>query len=92
MADPETNLYDGKISGNILVMGSSANGKMTVVQEMAFNSMFEKLKDAHWVWFVKLSKARQAETNFCFEPKVEFYNPQDEYDLIKNFRKLRKFL
>ena len=49
MADPETNLYDGKISGNILVMGSSANGKMTVVQEMAFNSMFEKLKDAHWV-------------------------------------------
>ena len=44
MADPETNLCNEKISGNILVLGSSASGKLTLVQEMVSSSMFGKLK------------------------------------------------
>ena len=31
MADPQTKTYDGKISGNILVLGSTAGGKTTFV-------------------------------------------------------------
>ena len=80
MADPEANSSDGKISGNILVLGSSPNGKTTLVQEMASNSVFGKLEGAHWVSAVK---AREAEIDSCFKPKVEFYNPQDDYDLTQ---------
>ena len=58
MADPGKNLCDGKISGNILVLGSSASGKTILVQEMASNSMFGKLKGAHWISAIKLSTAR----------------------------------
>ena len=31
------------------------------------------------------TKAREAEINSCFEPKVEFCNPQDKYDHKKTF-------
>ena len=92
MADPETNSYDGNILGNILVLGSSASDKTTLVQEMASNSMFGKLEGAHWVSAVELSKSREAKIDSCFKPKVEFYNPQDEYDLKKSFCRLRKSL
>ena len=47
--------------------------------------MLGKLKGAYWVSAVKLSKARDVEIDFCFEPKIEFYNPQDEHDLKKTF-------
>ena len=67
MADPEASSSDGKISGNILVLGSSPNGKTTLVQEMASNSVFGKLEGAHWVSAVK---AREAEIDSCFKPKV----------------------
>ena len=68
-----------------MVLGSSASGKTILVQEMASNSMFGKLEGAHLVSTVKLSKARVAEINSCFEPKIEFYNPQDDYDHKKTF-------
>ena len=51
---------------------------------MASNSVFRKLEGVYWV-SVKFSKAREAEIDSCFEPKVEFYNPEDEYDLKKSF-------
>ena len=88
MADPQTKTYDGKISGNILVLGSTAGGKTTFVQELACNSMFGKLKGIHWISQIELSKQREAEIDSCFEPKVEFYQPQDEYDLKKTFTDL----
>ena len=79
MADPEKNSYDGKIYGNLLFLGSSASEKTTIVQEMVSNSMFGKLKVAQWISAAKLSKQRHAETDSCFELKVEFYNPRDWY-------------
>ena len=48
-------------------------------------SIFGKLEAAHWVSAVKLSKAKEGKIDSCFEPKVEFYNPQDQYDLKKYF-------
>ena len=44
MADPETNSYDRKISGNVLVLGSTASGKTTHVKVMSSNSMFGKFE------------------------------------------------
>ena len=85
MANHETDTYDGEISGNILVLGSSASRKTTVAQEMASNYMFSKLKGSHWISRVKLSKQREAELGSCFEPKFEFCYPWDERDVEKTF-------
>ena len=43
MADPEANSCDGKTSENVLVLGNTASGKTTLVEEIASNSMFGKL-------------------------------------------------
>ena len=85
MVDPQTSSYDGTISGNVLVFGSTASGKTTLVQEMACNSMFGKLESVHWISKVELSKQREAEIDSCFVSKVDFLNPQEEYDLKKTF-------
>ena len=76
VADPKTNSYNGNTSGNSLVLGSSASDRTTLVQEMASNSKFGRLKGAHWVSVVKLSKAREREAEIysCFELKVQFYS------------------
>ena len=50
--------------------------------------MFGKLRQVHWISKVQLSKHREAEIYSCFSTKVEFYNPQDEYDLKKTFNNL----
>ena len=39
--------YDAKISGNVLVLGSTGSGKTTLVPEMASNSMLEELRGVH---------------------------------------------
>ena len=80
MADPQTSSYNGTISGNVLVLGSTASGKMTLVQEMACNSVFGKLESVHWISKVELSKQREAEIDSYFVPRVDFLNPQDEYE------------
>ena len=73
---------------NILVLGSTAGGKTTFVQELACNSMFGKLEVADWILQVGLSKQREAEIDSCFEPKVEFCQPQYEYGLKNTFTDL----
>ena len=47
--------------------------------------MFRKLEGIHKVSAIKLSKASEAEIDSCFKLKVEFYNPQNEYNLRKTF-------
>ena len=91
MDDPQTKTYDGKILGNILFLGSTSGGKTTFVQELSCNSMFGKLEGVHWISQVGLFKQREAEIDSCFEPKVEFYQPQDKYDLQKTFSDLENF-
>ena len=71
-----------------MILDITASGKTTLVQDMACNSMFEKLKRIHWISKVKLSNQREAEIDSCFAPKIEFYKPQDEYDLKKTFNYL----
>ena len=90
MTNPQAKSYSRKVSGNILVLGSSASGKMTLVQEMASNSMFRKLAGAHLISAVELSKKREAEIDSCYEPKVEFYYPESQDELKKTFDNLEK--
>ena len=72
MANPQTESYDRTLSGNILVLGSSGGGKMSLVQEIASNSMFGKLEGVYWVSGINLSKKREGEIECCFEAKVDF--------------------
>ena len=89
MVNPQTKTYYGKSSGNILVLGSSmADRKTTFVQELACNSMFGKFEGIHWISQVGFPKQREVEKDSCIEPKVEFYQPHDEYDHKKNFTDL----
>ena len=44
MAGPETNSYDAKISGNVLVLGSTVSGKTTLVKVTSSNSISGKLE------------------------------------------------
>ena len=73
MANPETNSYDGKLSGNILVLGCLGCGKMSLVQEIATNSMFGQLEGVYLNSDIKLSKKREGEIESCFEPKLDFF-------------------
>ena len=43
--------------------------------------MFGKLEGTYWISAVNLSKQREAVIDSYFKPKVEFFNPVDEYDL-----------
>ena len=54
--------------------------------------MFGKLEGAHWISAVKISKKRETEIDSCFEPKVEFYYPESEYETKKDFWGLRESL
>ena len=83
MASAGITKYDGKISENVLVLGSTGSGKMTLVQEMTSNSLFGELRGVHWISKLQLSKQRAAEIDSCFTQKVEFYSSQDEEDLKK---------
>ena len=88
MPDHEINSYDRKISGNVLLLRSTASRKATLVEEMVSNSMFGKLEGAYWISAVKISKEREAVIDSYFEPKVDFYKLVNEYDLRKTFADL----
>ena len=51
-------------------------------------TMFGKLESLHWISKVELSKQREAKIDSCFVPKVDFLNPEDQYDLRKTFNDL----
>ena len=83
MADPKAKLYDGTLLGNILVLGSSGNGKTSLVQEAATNSLFGKLEKKHWISGVEFSREREGEIESCFESEIEFYYPKNQNALSK---------
>ena len=83
MEDPKEKLYDGTLSSNILVLGSSGSGKASLVREAAINSMFGKLEKVHWISGIELSREREGEIESCFESEIEFYYPKDQDALSK---------
>ena len=76
---------DGKISGNVLLHGSTCSGKTTLAREMASNSMFGELREVYWISKLQPPKQREGEIDSCFTSKVKYFNLQDDEDLEKTF-------
>ena len=84
-----TSVYDGRFSGNILVVGRTGCGKTAFVQKLAINKFFGELNKAEWVSFIKLDKQREAEIQSCFECELDFYYPRNKEqfeELLKYFK------
>ena len=80
-------IYDGKFSGNILVVGRTACGKTGFVQRLAVNRFFGDLINAEWVSYIKLDKKREAELQSCFDCQLDFYYPRNR----ENFDNLLEY-
>ena len=52
-------VYDGKFSGNILVVEQTSCSKTTFVLKLAINNMFGKLKEVEWISKTELSKEKE---------------------------------
>ena len=68
----ENYVYDGKFSGNILIVGRTECGKTSFVQKLALNNFFGDLKKAKWVSVIHLSRTREAEIESNFSCKIIF--------------------
>ena len=77
----ENNVYDGKFSGNTLIVGWTECGKTTFVQKLALNNVFGDLKKVKWVSGIRLSHKREAEIESNFSCEVKFSYPVDEDEL-----------
>ena len=73
-----TYVYNGKFSGNILVVGRTGCGKTAFVQKLTVNKFFGELNKAEWVSFIKLDKQRETEIQSCFECELDFYYPRNK--------------
>ena len=84
-------IYDGKFTGNILVVGRTACGKTGFVQRLAVNRFFGDLIKAEWVSYIKLDKKREAEIQSCFDCQLDFYysRNKDQFDNLLEYFKTK---
>ena len=75
-------IYDGKFSGNILVLGRTDCGKTSFVQKLALYDFFGKLKNAKWVSGIQLNESREAQIESNFSCYISFFYPNDVNDLV----------
>ena len=69
-------VYNGKFTGNILVVGRTGCEKTGFVQKLAVNKLFGDLVKAEWVSYIKPDKQREAELQSCFDSQLDFYYPR----------------
>ena len=74
-------IYDGKFSGNVLVLGRTDCGKTSFIQKLALYDFFGKLKNAKWVSGIHLNESREAQIESNFSCDISFYYPNDVNDL-----------
>ena len=77
----ENYVYNGKFSGNILIVGRTECGKTTFMQKLTLNNFFGKLKKTEWVSGIEVRKTREAEIETNLSCKVDFHYPSDEDEL-----------
>ena len=75
-------IYDGKFSGNVLVLGRTDCGKTSFVQKLALYNFFGELKTAKWVSGIHLNESREAQIESNFSCNISFYYPNDVNDLV----------
>ena len=83
-------VYNGRFSGNILVVRRTACGKTVFVQILAVNKFFRDLIKAEWISFIKLDKQR-AELKSCFDCQLDFYYPRnkEQFDNLLEYFKTK---
>ena len=74
-------IYDGKFSGNVLVLGRTDCGKTSFVQKLALYDFFGNLKNAKWISGIQLNESREAEIESNFSCDISFFYPNDVNDL-----------
>ena len=86
-----TYVYDGKFSGNILVVGRAGCGKTAFVQKLAVNKFFSELTKAAWVSFIKLDKPREVEIQSCFDSQLDFHYPRtkEQFEELLEYFKIK---
>ena len=82
--------FDGKFTGNILVVGRTGCGKKTFIQKLGTNKLFgNEITDVFWVSKIVLSSEREECIRDSFvDQKVQFSYPHDLDDLnylVENF-------
>ena len=77
--------YDGKLNGNILIVGQAGCGKTTFIQNLSKNKMFRKMKEILWLSKATLSQDREQNISSCFDLKVNFKYPQTLDELNIDF-------
>ena len=77
----ESNVYNSKFNGNILIVGRTECGKTYFTYKLAINNFFGKLKKAEWVCYIILTREREAEIQSCLQCEVEFHYLQDQVAL-----------
>ena len=85
----QNNIYDAQFRGNILIAGKTGCGKTYFVQKFGLNNFFGRTVKSEWVLSIPLSKSREAESQSCFNSKVEFHYAQDTNnlkELIQTFK------
>ena len=84
-------VYNGRFSGNILVVGRTACGKAGFVQRLAVNKFFGELIKAEWISAIKLDKQREAELQSCFDCQLDFYYPKnkEQFDNLLDYFKAK---
>ena len=77
--------YDGKLNGNILIVGQAGCGKTTFIQNLSKNKMFRKMKEILWLSKATLSQDREQNISSCFDLKANFKYPQTLDELNIDF-------
>ena len=77
--------YDGKLNGNILIVGQTGCGKTTFIKNLSKNKMFRKMKETLWLSKATLSQDREQNISSCFDLKVNFKYPQTLDELNIDF-------
>ena len=84
--------YKGKFEGNILIVGQTECIKVTFVQKLAINNVFEKLKEVQWISTTELTKTREAEIEYCFDSTASFSYPNDIREIDEALCHIKKII
>ena len=86
-------LYDGRFSGNILIVGRTGCGKRTFVRNLAKIQVFGDIKEVFWISTLQLSADRENNIRDCFENQdVQFNCPNnvEDFDYLLEMCKRNK--
>ena len=86
-----SDVYNGRFSGNILVVGRTACRKTGFVQRLAVNNFFGELIKAEWVSAIKWDKQREAELQSSFDCQLDFCYPKnkEQFDNLLDYFKTK---